>query len=143
MMVPCAYAISPPSGSSRPASRLSSVVLPAPLGPTRPMRSCASTRKETPCRISSAPYDFVRSVITAMDMALFSVRLDTSRRKHHFFWEKSASAAQDYRVWRCPAACGKIVVVLSSGSDGFIASGQPEERYAHAHPRGQRATQSG
>jgi hypothetical protein len=48
-------AISPISGACRPATILSSVDLPQPLGPTSATNSPAATRKETPCRASMEP----------------------------------------------------------------------------------------
>ena len=46
---------SPPSGESRPETTLSSVVLPEPLGPTRPITSPRLTSKETPSRAARPP----------------------------------------------------------------------------------------
>src|SRR5262249_17834306 len=45
-------------GSSRPATRRKTVVLPAPLRPTSPTRSAGFICKVTPRRTSCAPYDF-------------------------------------------------------------------------------------
>ena len=48
----------PRSGSSSPASRRSSVDLPAPFGPTSPMRACGGTTRSTSARTTWAPCDF-------------------------------------------------------------------------------------
>ena len=48
----------PPSGSSRPASILSSVVLPAPFGPQRPTRSRSPTCQVTWSSSVRSPNDF-------------------------------------------------------------------------------------
>src|SRR5258708_31836723 len=48
----------PSSASSRPARIFKRVDLPAPLGLTRPMRSCSSILKLTFAKIRSAPKDF-------------------------------------------------------------------------------------
>src|SRR5215475_14730222 len=50
--------IRPASGSSSPASRRSSVDLPAPFGPTSPIRARGGTTRLTSARTTSAPYDF-------------------------------------------------------------------------------------
>src|SRR5437588_11490332 len=63
-------AMVPSSGSSRPASRLSNVDLPAPLGPTSPMRSCSSIWKLTPAKIRSAPNDFPTCMTLTMGIYL-------------------------------------------------------------------------
>ena len=46
---------SPRSGSSRPAARRSSVVLPAPFGPTRPIRSPSAIAASMSSRITNVP----------------------------------------------------------------------------------------
>src|SRR5581483_7643335 len=48
----------PESGSSSPARRRSSVDLPAPFGPTSPIRARGGTTRLTSARTISAPYDF-------------------------------------------------------------------------------------
>src|SRR6266704_5830440 len=63
-------AIVPSSGSSRPASRLSNVDLPAPLGPTSPIRSCSSIWKLTPAKTRSAPNDFPTCMALTMGIYL-------------------------------------------------------------------------
>src|SRR6266581_7579787 len=63
-------AIVPSSGSSRPASRLSNVDLPTPLGPTSPIRSCSSIWKLTPAKTRSAPKDFPACMTLTMGMHL-------------------------------------------------------------------------
>ena len=47
------------SGSSSPASSRSSVDLPAPFGPTSPIRARGGTTRSTPARTTWAPCDFV------------------------------------------------------------------------------------
>ncbi len=51
----------PPSGLSRVASTRTKVVLPAPLGPSRPSTVPAATSSETPSRARTAPNDLRRS----------------------------------------------------------------------------------
>src|SRR6266545_1489529 len=58
MVVSEAMRIWPASGSSRPASMRRSVVLPAPFGPERPMRSRFFTCQETSARRTRSPYRF-------------------------------------------------------------------------------------
>src|SRR5690242_9581729 len=53
--------IPPESGSSRPASILSSVVFPAPFGPQRPTRSPSPICHVTWSSRTRSPKDFVRS----------------------------------------------------------------------------------
>src|SRR6266498_2742533 len=60
MVVSEAMRIWPASGSSRPASMRSSVVLPAPFGPERPIRSRFFTCQETSARRTRSPYRFDR-----------------------------------------------------------------------------------
>src|SRR5512134_3857943 len=60
MVVSEAMRIEPSSGSSRPASILSSVVLPAPFGPDRPMRSRFLTCQDTSSSRTRSPYRLVR-----------------------------------------------------------------------------------
>src|SRR5262249_19681776 len=48
--------IAPPVGSSTPRTMLMVVVLPAPLGPSRPTISRAPTANETPSTATVAPY---------------------------------------------------------------------------------------
>src|SRR5215472_14322307 len=55
----------PASGSSSPASRRSSVDLPAPFGPTSPIRARGGTTRLTSSRTTSAPYDFVTPAATS------------------------------------------------------------------------------
>src|SRR5439155_1221890 len=55
----------PASGSSRPASRRSSVDLPAPFGPTSPIRARGGTTRLTSVRTGSAPYDFETPAATS------------------------------------------------------------------------------
>src|SRR2546423_7792121 len=52
---PPASSTRPAFGRSEPASTFSSVVLPAPFGPTMPMASPGATRKSTPSSTTSAP----------------------------------------------------------------------------------------
>ena len=52
---------SPASGVSTPASRRSSVDLPAPLGPTTPSTSPGATVSDTPARIVAAPCALLKS----------------------------------------------------------------------------------
>src|SRR5271165_4083179 len=59
----------PWSGVSLPASILSKVVLPEPFIPTRPIRSCGSTRKAAPSKMSSAPYDLLTWSTMSIDIA--------------------------------------------------------------------------
>jgi hypothetical protein len=47
--------ISPASGGSAPAMIFSSVDLPAPLAPTRPLTLPSTTSKSTPCKAGTAP----------------------------------------------------------------------------------------
>src|SRR5688500_4922406 len=56
MVVSEAMRMLPPSGSSSPASMRRSVVLPAPLGPARPMRSCFLTCQDTSSNRTRSPY---------------------------------------------------------------------------------------
>ena len=49
----------PRSGASRPASSRSSVDLPAPFGPTSPIRDPGGTTRSTSARTTWAPWDFV------------------------------------------------------------------------------------
>ena len=58
----CPSATSPRSGSSRPASALSSVVLPAPLRPITSRRSPATDVEADVAKTSSGPNDFHSSV---------------------------------------------------------------------------------
>jgi len=51
-------AIVPASGTSTPASRRRSVDLPAPFGPTRPIRARGGTTRSTPASTGSAACDF-------------------------------------------------------------------------------------
>src|SRR5262245_56873975 len=60
MVVSEAMRIVPSSGSSIPASILSSVVLPAPFGPDRPMRSRFLTCHDTSSSRTRSPYRLVR-----------------------------------------------------------------------------------
>src|SRR2546423_14382415 len=55
----------PASGSSRPTSSRSSVDLPAPFGPTSPIRARGGTTRLTSARTTSAPYDFVTPAATS------------------------------------------------------------------------------
>src|SRR6478736_6600631 len=55
----------PASGSSTPASRRSSVDLPAPFGPTSPIRARGGTTRPTARRTTSAPYDFETPAATS------------------------------------------------------------------------------
>src|SRR3569623_245560 len=57
----------PPSGSIRPSSRRSVVVLPAPLGPSRPKHSPRRTVRSRPRTTSVSPYFFVRPRTFSMD----------------------------------------------------------------------------
>src|ERR1043166_7388151 len=50
----------PPSGGRMVATTLMVVLLPAPLGPSRPKTSPASMRKVTPSTAIRGPYDFCR-----------------------------------------------------------------------------------
>ena len=50
----------PPSGRTRPATLRTSVVLPAPLGPSRPRISPGARSSETPSSARRAPKDFER-----------------------------------------------------------------------------------
>ena len=52
--------MAPASGSSRPASIFSSVVLPAPFGPHRPTRSPCEICQVTSSSRTRSPKDFVR-----------------------------------------------------------------------------------
>src|SRR5580704_2525323 len=56
----------PPAGWAWPASTLASVVFPAPLRPTRPMRSPAATWKDAPSSSRRAPARSSMSVATIM-----------------------------------------------------------------------------
>src|SRR5262245_42871606 len=56
------------SGASSPARTRSSVVLPAPLGPTRPIRCPARTSNRTPWKTGSPEYCRPRSVAVARIM---------------------------------------------------------------------------
>src|SRR5260221_7857069 len=60
MVSPAGLTIVPPSASSRPASILRSVVLPAPLGPLRPTRSRSSICHVTASRSTRSPNDLER-----------------------------------------------------------------------------------
>src|SRR5262245_23635554 len=60
MVVSEAMRMVPSSGSSRPASIFSSVVLPAPFGPDRPMRSLFLTCHDTSSSRTRSPYRLVR-----------------------------------------------------------------------------------
>src|SRR5262245_51491007 len=59
MVRPLGLTTAPRSGSSRPASILSSVVLPAPLGPLRPTRSRSSICQLTVSRSTRSPNDLL------------------------------------------------------------------------------------
>src|SRR5262245_46141233 len=60
MVVSDAMRMVPSSGSSSPASILSSVVLPAPFGPDSPMRSLFLTCHDTSSSRTRSPYRLVR-----------------------------------------------------------------------------------
>ncbi len=60
MVRPAGLTIVPPSGSSRPASIFSRVVLPAPFGPASPTRSRSSICQLTESRSTRSPKAFVR-----------------------------------------------------------------------------------
>src|SRR5690242_8461669 len=70
-----ARAIVPSSGSRRPASRLSRVDFPAPLGPTSPIRSYSSIRKLTSAKMRSAPNDFPTCMTLTIGIAFHLVML--------------------------------------------------------------------
>ena len=57
---------SPRSGSSRPAARRSSVVLPAPFGPTRPIRSPRAIAASIASRMTNVPTSRVTPVSRRM-----------------------------------------------------------------------------
>ena len=59
-------ATAPRSGASTPASRRSSVVLPAPLGPTRPTRRSPDSVRLSPSKIVLSPYSACRSDAVSM-----------------------------------------------------------------------------
>src|SRR5512143_444152 len=59
MVVSEAIRIEPASGSSRPPSIRSSVVLPLPFGPDRPIRSFFLTCQDTSSKRTLSPYRFV------------------------------------------------------------------------------------
>src|SRR3954469_11553598 len=58
----------PSVGKSLPISRLSSVVLPAPLGPTSAMRALYGISTETPLKISSGPKALPRLLDVSRDI---------------------------------------------------------------------------
>src|SRR5262249_46332245 len=90
------------SGWSRLARSIKSVVLPAPLGPTSPMRSRASTRNETPRKISSAPYDLLSSDATTIDIAL-SVYARHFARASGILASRNLLERQRWRARACQA----------------------------------------
>ena len=55
----------PVVGSSSPVSTLTSVVLPAPLGPTIEIVSPSTTVSDTPPRATKSPYFFVTSRVSS------------------------------------------------------------------------------
>ena len=59
--------IVPLSGASMPASSRRSVDLPAPFGPTSPIRACGGTTRSTPARTTCAPWDFETPVAASTD----------------------------------------------------------------------------
>src|SRR6266568_3231310 len=69
----------PASGSSSPASRRRSVDLPAPFGPTSPIRPRGGTTRLTSARTTSAPYDFETPAATS-EPARRDMRDDLQRR---------------------------------------------------------------
>src|SRR5690348_16019880 len=72
-----ASSMRPAPGLSAPASTLSSVVLPAPFGPTMPTASPACTPKSTPSRTTSAP-NRLWTPTAARICSIGSVRLQVS-----------------------------------------------------------------
>src|SRR5215470_13324219 len=92
---------SPADGRSRPVATLTSVVLPAPFGPTIEMNSPSLTWRETLLRALNAPKDFETLIawnsgdvsatpagcISSLSMAPGDQRLDcarqTLRHEHH------------------------------------------------------------
>src|SRR6266550_5900031 len=69
----------PASGSSSPASRRRSVDLPAPFGPTSPIRARRGTTRSTSARTTSTPYDFETPAATS-EPARRDMRNDLQRR---------------------------------------------------------------
>src|SRR5579875_3427128 len=57
---------SPESGATRPAIIATVVVLPAPLGPSRPTVSPAATENDTPSTATFGPYRLARPTTSSM-----------------------------------------------------------------------------
>ena len=81
---------SPRSGASTPASSRSSVVLPAPLGPTRPMRRSPDSVRLSPSKIVLSPYSACRSDAVSMRS---SVSRESWTEGAHFIAAKPSAAA--------------------------------------------------
>src|SRR5579859_6605281 len=63
----------PAEGRNEPASTLSRVVFPAPLGPTTPTASSAPTRKSTPSSTTSAPKRWLTPAASRIGVAVPTV----------------------------------------------------------------------
>src|SRR5437867_10535439 len=78
------YSIRPPAGGTPPPMALSSVVLPAPFGPTIVTNSPSPTSRETSASAWSPPYETLRlSTLNTAEPALAQVGLDDGGIAHH------------------------------------------------------------
>ena len=87
-----AISMTPSSGASTPASTFIRVDLPAPLWPTRPTHSPASTRRSTPLSARTAPYDFLDALETCQCHAVSAHHGQVDRA-----WDGSSTSGADDR----------------------------------------------
>ena len=86
---------SPRSGSSRPDARRSSVVLPAPFGPTRPIRSPRAIEASMASRMTKVPTSRVTPVRRRMLIGrVWRPRRAPTRARPHGGWRRHASFAR-------------------------------------------------